>query len=212
MTLSAILLANGLGELIPVIAVLIFAGLGALSKWAGGQKQQQEQAQQRETLERRRKELEAERGQRPIHVEPTPAAQRPGPAPHAVRRTPRHSAEDPRTAQRRQQAQRPAERESGRRVGEELQHEQERRDQGDLERQQRLTMYRPPEADAEAIAGRIVHVQPRTAAAAGAEQEHLYGEFQANLADPTTARNAIIFSEILGRPKALREENEMWDA
>ena len=210
-----VLAESGFSDLIGLIVVLVIVGLSALSKWLGGQKQQ---AEQREVLERRRKELAEKRARDqalPVAQPRQPSASqpRPAPAPRDARRTYGQPAR-PRDAQRRQRSQPVAEiaEEQEVRVGEELRREQQRREREELERQQRMSEYRPPESDEQAIAGRIVHVRPATAALAGAGEEHGQAEFQVNLADPAAARTAIIFSEILSRPKALRQGDELWDA
>lgn len=196
----SILAESDIGSFIGLIVILVFAGLSGLSKWLGNEKRQQEA---REALERRRREQAENR-------EPaSPAA----PSRQSTKaRDVRRSYGAAGTGRRQASKPMPVAQIVGEqqvRVGEELRRQQERRSREDRHRQERLAEYQPPESDAAAIADRIVTVQPKLSVAV--VEEHEQGELQVNLSDAAAARSAILFSEILSRPKALRESDEMWD-
>jgi type IV secretory pathway VirB10-like protein len=212
-------LAADSSDLVGFLAFLVIAAIGAIYNWLTNQKKAEEEARQREALERRRRELAAQQAQEPAEQDeddtpviwPTPTATpTPQPrteAPRMVRRSPYVKRTTPQPAATRAAQ---AADQSRVRVDEELRRQQQRLEQEELERQHRLAEYRPPESDEVAIASRIVHVQPKTAVVAAGSPES--GEFRVDLQSAAAARSAIIFSEILGRPKALRHGDEMWDA
>jgi len=73
-------------------------------------------------------------------------------------------------------------------------------------RHQRLSAPSPAEADGAAISARILHVP---AAPGGAAR--LAAGVAVGLTDPDALRRAIVYREVLGPSKGLRDEPEMWD-
>jgi hypothetical protein len=75
-------------------------------------------------------------------------------------------------------------------------------------RLERLAAAAPSEVDTAAIEARLVHIarQAGPAVSLAGMDRHL-----ADLTDPTRLQWAVVFHEILSRPKALRTEQEMWD-
>jgi len=215
-------LASGSSDLVGLLAFLVIAAISAIYNWLTNQKKKEEaEARQREALERRRRELAAQQSEEqgkdqapvlwPKPTTTTPTTQPRTETPRLVRRSPyakQATPVKPQPVVARAQQVADADR---LRVDEELRRQQQRLEQEELERQRRLSEYRPPESDEEAIASRLVHVQPATVAptaAAGQERAALH----VDLRTPAAARQAILFSEILGRPKALRHGDELWDA
>ncbi len=71
-----------------------------------------------------------------------------------------------------------------------------------------LEMEPSPEADTAAIEARLISIRPAKADRAVAGNSFI----AVNLLNPTNARNAIIMHEIFSPPKALRNQDELWDA
>ena len=82
----------------------------------------------------------------------------------------------------------------------------------DEQRRRRMETRKPPEADTADIESRLVHIRTP----AGQTQSDQIGPVELlaglNLDQPDALRRAIIYHEVFSAPKALRQEQEMWEA
>jgi hypothetical protein len=92
-------------------------------------------------------------------------------------------------------------------VAEELRRQQQRLEQEEAQRAQRLTTTAPAEADTAGIEARLLHIRPTSEPARAATA----AEFLAGLRAPEEIRKAILHYEIFSAPKALRAGPEMWE-
>lgn len=91
-------------------------------------------------------------------------------------------------------------------VDDEVEARERERAARDAARMARLATAAPAEADSAAIEQRISHFQRIDAAAADQGPR-----ITVDLSGPGAARQAVLFQEILGPPKALRRGTELWE-
>jgi hypothetical protein len=216
----AILAESGIGEVLGILALFLIMGLASLGKWFAEQKKERERREEIEELKRKRL---GQQGTMPLvdrddggeqetfghGASAPPAAAATSSRQRAVRRTYRLTPPAT-TLQRPTRVVMPQEEDEDR-VADDLRQERERRRRKDLERQQRLAAYRPDEADTAAIEKRLVSVRSPLIDDTTGQMQQAAGGLQMNLKNPSAARNAVVMHEILGPPKALQNEQTLWE-
>ena len=92
-------------------------------------------------------------------------------------------------------------------VTEEVRRQQDRLEQDQVQRDQRLTTAQPAEADTAGIEARLLHIRPSAQVA----RTTAVAELLASLRAPGELRKAILHYEVFSPPKALRPGPELWD-
>jgi hypothetical protein len=217
----AILAESGIGEVLGILALFLIMGLASLGKWFAEQKKERERREEIEELKRKRL---GQQGTMPLvdrddggeqetfghETSAPPAAAATSTRQRAVRRTYRLT--PPATmSQQPTRVVRPPQDDAEDRVADDLRQERERRRRKDLERQQRLAAYRPDEADTVAIEKRLISVRSPLIDDTAGQMQQAAGGLQMNLKNPSAARNAVVMHEILGPPKALQNEQTLWE-